>query len=337
MKTCDEMMNSLFERRKQYVAAQRKKKKMLASGAASLCAVSLLGGGVWYLGQPRHNAPVTVTPNGDAQTTITVDNKVTTTTLTTGNGTQTPTTTTAVDKDKLLVMGDKPDTYGADELDSGFKKGEPISPLLKEAMELYKDTDAVYAVLVAINSPYGFYPSISLDDDADPSLDPGYYNAYHQFMETDEMVQLEAEKQAAYEAYIEAENALLKAVNEGSATTEQRLEYSSKHEAYRTLRSKKERWLRSFYEEYYETIMNQQLQGLEEMSDVEPIKLPIVPNPVPYIWAIQSFSWGGHAYSAVLSAAEITCLAEQGGYMFWLNSPETDKDMDYGYLMTAFC
>ena len=62
MKTCDEMVNSLFERRAQYVTAQRKKKKLLASAGATLCAVSLLGGSVWYLNRPTHDIPVTPPP-----------------------------------------------------------------------------------------------------------------------------------------------------------------------------------------------------------------------------------------------------------------------------------
>ena len=47
MKTCDEMMNSLLERREAYRAAQRKKKKILLSATASLCVVTLLGVTLW--------------------------------------------------------------------------------------------------------------------------------------------------------------------------------------------------------------------------------------------------------------------------------------------------
>ena len=42
MKTCDEMVNSLLERRAQYVSAQKKKKKVLASAIASLCVVAMV-------------------------------------------------------------------------------------------------------------------------------------------------------------------------------------------------------------------------------------------------------------------------------------------------------
>ena len=94
MKTCDEMMNSLFERRAQYVTAQRKKKKVLASAGATLCAVSLLGGSVWYLNRPQHDIPVTLDPDENTVITTTAaptEQDVTTTTA------DTPTTETTTD------------------------------------------------------------------------------------------------------------------------------------------------------------------------------------------------------------------------------------------------
>ncbi|MBR3779448.1 MAG: hypothetical protein IKL13_07010 [Clostridia bacterium] len=88
MKTCDEMLNSLYERRAQYVTAQRKKKKVLVSAGATLCAVSLLGGSVWYLNRPTHDIPVIPTSD-ENEVTTTAD--VTPTESTTVPG-ETPTT-----------------------------------------------------------------------------------------------------------------------------------------------------------------------------------------------------------------------------------------------------
>ena len=106
MKTCDEMMNSLYERRAQYVTAQRKKKKVLVSAGATLCAVSLLGGSVWYLNRPQHDIPVIPTPDENEVTTTTVavptegentttttESMVPTTNITTDGGIVTPPTT----------------------------------------------------------------------------------------------------------------------------------------------------------------------------------------------------------------------------------------------------
>lgn len=61
MKTCDEMVNSLLERREQYAAVQKKKKRVLVSTTASLCVVAMVGVAVWqgvdWVAQP------TVTPD----------------------------------------------------------------------------------------------------------------------------------------------------------------------------------------------------------------------------------------------------------------------------------
>ena len=62
MKTCDEMVNSLLERRAQYVSAQKKKKRVLVGTIASFCVVAVVGVAVWkgadWMAQP------TVTPDG---------------------------------------------------------------------------------------------------------------------------------------------------------------------------------------------------------------------------------------------------------------------------------
>ena len=53
MKNCDEMVNSLLERREQYVAEQKRKKKVLTRTVISICCmclVILLGFGMWQKG-----------------------------------------------------------------------------------------------------------------------------------------------------------------------------------------------------------------------------------------------------------------------------------------------
>ena len=50
MKSCDEMVNSLFERRNQYTVEQRRKRKVLARTVTSMCCVcfiALIGFGMW--------------------------------------------------------------------------------------------------------------------------------------------------------------------------------------------------------------------------------------------------------------------------------------------------
>ena len=53
MKNCEEMTNSLIERRDEYLAEQKKKRKNAAKIIApvtSICLVALLGFGAWKLG-----------------------------------------------------------------------------------------------------------------------------------------------------------------------------------------------------------------------------------------------------------------------------------------------
>ena len=81
MKSYREIADSVFARREQYVIAQRKRKKLLASAGATLCAVSLLGGSVWYLNRPTHDIPVVpATDDGTVTTTVTTEGEDTTTT-----------------------------------------------------------------------------------------------------------------------------------------------------------------------------------------------------------------------------------------------------------------
>lgn len=58
MKTCDEMVNRLLERREQYAAAQKKKKKVLVSTIASFCVVAVVGVAVWKMPSVTEQPPV---------------------------------------------------------------------------------------------------------------------------------------------------------------------------------------------------------------------------------------------------------------------------------------
>lgn len=71
MKTCDEMVHSLLERREQYVAAQKKKKKVLARTITALCAVAMVGVAVWQMPSITEQPPVALDDqqNSTTQTT----------------------------------------------------------------------------------------------------------------------------------------------------------------------------------------------------------------------------------------------------------------------------
>ena len=58
MKTCDEMVNSLLERRELYAVTQKKKKKVLVSTIASFCVVAVVGVAVWKMPSVTEQPPV---------------------------------------------------------------------------------------------------------------------------------------------------------------------------------------------------------------------------------------------------------------------------------------
>lgn len=63
MKSCDEMVNSLLERRNQYIAEQKQKRKVLTRTVTSICCVCLvvlLGFGVWKGGMLNDQPPTTL-------------------------------------------------------------------------------------------------------------------------------------------------------------------------------------------------------------------------------------------------------------------------------------
>ena len=348
MKTCDEMLNSLYERRAQYVTAQRKKKKVLVSAGATLCAMSLLGGSVWYLNRPTHDIPVIPTPD-ENEVTTTVDvptegENTTTATIietTTDGGIVTPpttaptpskptgtkapttgkteppktTTSTTAPTDKLLITGvETIDDDTLDQMPTGlFKPGEK-SPLLNQAMEQYKDTDAVYAVLVAINPKY----NQKLVEDLNEAVDA--------LLQSDEMIKLAEEVQLAWEEY---EAAGLK---------------WSAGETYRSLRSEYDKRERDFKLAYWSARADEAVEALAKFSDIEPIPLEgrwkedLEKNEKAVLSYVLNAAYGTkksdgslsyYGYAAVLSADEILELSECGSYMFWLDSYDEDAYMDY--------
>ncbi|MBQ7089089.1 MAG: hypothetical protein IJN04_05560 [Clostridia bacterium] len=106
MKTCDEMVNSLLERRAQYVSAQKKRKKVLVSAATSVSAVALVSLTSFALYKNDVFRDVPPLSIGDATTTTTVTNTPTKTkhtitendiTATTDGGVVNPVTTVTTD------------------------------------------------------------------------------------------------------------------------------------------------------------------------------------------------------------------------------------------------
>lgn len=314
MKSYREIADSVFARRDQYIIQQRKKKQTITrvtASVGSVALVSLAGFSLLRSDAFRDTPPVT---DGGAAT-----------------------TTTKPTEKKLLITADEPDPGITDTIDESIFYTEPISALLKEKMELYKDADAEYAVLVAIYHSNYRNPS---KDPNDREYDPDYHKAYENFINSDEMVRLAEGVQLAYEAYMEADKNRYTCPDD--VYQEYLEDYVAKEKTYRELSSEYDTRKYDFYWEYYTAIVDQKLVTLAELSSTELYNLntvypsaPLAQAGIPrhHMAVLAVSSRGRYGYSAVLSADEIYALAEQGGYAFWLDSPNTENDIDYGFVI----
>ena len=87
MKSYDQTVDTVFDRIRAYNVKKKRRTVLACRITAACCAVTLLGGSVWYLNRPTHDIPVTLDPD---------ENTVTTTTAAPTEGEDTTTTTTTV-------------------------------------------------------------------------------------------------------------------------------------------------------------------------------------------------------------------------------------------------
>ena len=334
------------------VAVQKKKRQRILRVSASLgcvavvalAGVGLMGSGVFDQTPPVSDTIAKTTAAASAApteqdvttTTATVDTPATNTTTaggmvvptttvttvaptttakpTTGKTEPPKTTTTTGTKDKLLITGvEVNDMYTGDDSGGIFKPGE-LSPLLEQAMEQYKDTDAVYAVMVAINPKY----NQKLVDDLNEAVDA--------LLQSDEMVKLAEEVQLAWEEY---EAAGLK----GSAG-----------ETFRSLSAQYNNRQHDFKLAYWQARADEAVEALAKLSDMELLSLYERQNEVSgkeekaFLSYVLNAGYSTkqangrpayYGYAAILSADEILELSECGSYMFWLDSYDEEAYVDY--------
>ena len=263
-------------------------------------------------------------------TVTTVAPTQTTTKPTTGKTEQTQTTasTTTGTKDKLLITGGEPDDSLMQDASGAYMLDE-ISPLLKQTMEQYKDTDAVYAVLVAVNPGY----NQKLVDDRHKAIDA--------FLESDEMVKLAEQRDLAREEWQAIDEERKANIgNEEVITTEFIEKLDRAKETYRSLRSEYEKRREDFGWAYWNAYVDEAIEVLAEFSDINLVSLyervtqdweKMEKKEIDVIMRVLSVSWFKslnddyrHGYAAVLSADEILTLSESDSYIFWLASCDED-------------
>lgn len=149
MKTCDEMVNSLLERRAQYASAQRKKKKVLASAVVSLCVVALVGVAVWQGADRTAQPPIAPDDTNPPQ------NSTTQTTL-------------ATQPTYNILWADVEDDMSAGEVAVDTQMGKTVEWGLKKTLEnLPENTKVAVAAYPYLTDPNFVWNGKSLKEYSD--------------------------------------------------------------------------------------------------------------------------------------------------------------------------
>lgn len=349
MKNYREIADSVFARREQYVTAQRKRKKLLASAGATLCAVSLLGGSVWYLNRPQHDIPVvpatddgtvttTVTTEGEDTTTTTVNTTITTIDTTTDGGIVTPPTTAPAPS---KPTGTKAPTTGKTEppkSTSGTKgsvtgyippiptttqpttsTGSDKLLITGDEQDNHKYDESTFNkaekyITPALQKKMNLYKGTDVIYAVIVTLPVTNEDMYDDFWtSTEELVQFRKEYQDARDAYREEAWQLNPSWDGKSGKTIEVWTDSlrEKYEYWLSLIEKEQELNGQPLNDYLKSVLAQRLEALKAISEKEPI---YIASEI-------------RTYYVELTAEAINTLAEQGGYVFRLASKD---QKDYG-------
>ena len=315
MKNYDETVDTVFDRIRDYNVKKKRRTVLACRITAACCAVTLLGGSVWYLNRPTHDIPVTLAPDKNEVTTTAAPTEgeataTTTTTVNTTAGTTTdggivtpPTTTvpapskieppkttatTTAVKDKLVITADEPDD---EVLDSS--NGKRISSALQQKMELYKGADVSYAVIAVI--------SITQED-----RDKGWWSL------NEEVAQFHEEYQRIDAAFYEEAKRLNPDYSPHDKDEDIKVWTDTMRANKEYLNANTDKFLALYYQYYpafNNIILERRSEELKKVCDMDPIDVLSELN-------FPSNSY--RAYYVELTAEAINALAEQGGYTFTL-------------------
>ena len=294
MKSYDETISTVFDRIHAYNIKKQHRTVITRRIAASCCAVSLLGGGVWYVNRHPMDTPMTSIANGDN----------TTTTNASDTGTTFPTTTNPTE-DKIIITADEPEVFDNLPEFGTLMRGRHISPALKEKMSQYNGCDVVYAVIVEV-------PILGNDHEA--------------FWESnEELAQARNEYYETYRALVNEVKRLNPSWREGAFIGFQNVEIWT-DEMQVALNYLDSHWdilhdLEIQYRDsYYADIQNQRVQILKDINTCEVIPLYTDTRFYPF------FSHDpNYAFFMELTAEEINSLADSGNYVIRLLFPDGDS------------
>lgn len=187
MKNCDEMVNSLLERRDRYAAVQKRKRKAIARTAAStccVCLVALLGFSVRKSGLFGTASPVTQENANDRSSETDRKNSSDTSSAANDNVTYFPNNYSPNESEKTMIssfhVSDAPSASYVTPENGKFRFSIP----LREAMNAYGDT-VLYRVVIDVFSGEEPLPSDSTQVQAECERlsSNGYVVAYETFFD----------------------------------------------------------------------------------------------------------------------------------------------------------
>lgn len=325
MKSYREIADNVFARRDAYIIQQRKKKQVIARTTVSVGSVALVSlagiallrndgfhdtppvtdGGVTTDGVPTGAETTTDTtaPTADGGI-VTPTNPTTTnavpsrpTATTPGKTEPSKTTTTTTAPKKVLITADEPEDFSVLS-EAPLAEIHPISPALREKMDLYNGEEVVYSVIVEV---------VWTDEEVEQ------INRIPE--ENDELIQLEEKRDIAYDAFCAALE------ETGGRYTP---DVQEKRDLFRQLANECMNLRDLLTDEYAASLRNRRVTELSNFSDQELI---------PLLTDVRFYPFFAHdpnyAFFMELTADEIHELAKQGGFIIRLVFPDGDSEIDF--------
>ena len=342
MKSYDETVSTVFDRIHAYNIKKQHRAVLARRITASCCAVSLLGGSVWYLNHAPEDAPVTMITDGNTDTTTvrnstfpssatateTQDTLSTTAPVTaapsgstTESKTKAPSTTITTTPTQTTAAPSVSTTQSATESTTATTAPERIL-ITAEGPDVYGD---IANGMLSRDEKYispALQEMMKLYDNKDVvysviveiALTIEDYEECDNFANTNEEVMRLTEKVAvAYEAFLKAKE------QAGSWTQD----VTEKYHIHKDLSHQRTYLHDELAREYISVIRERRTTELSLVSNDALISLATDTRFIPF-FAYDS----NYAFFIELTADQINKLAERGGYVIRLVFPEGDQPMD---------
>lgn len=348
MKSYDETVSTVFDRIHAYNVKKQHRAVLARRITASCCAVSLLGGSVWYLNHAPEDAPVTMITDGNTDTTTVrnstfsssatateTHNTLSTTApvtaapsgSTTESKTKAPSTTITTTPTQTTAAPSVSTTRSATESTTAATTPQKIL-ITADEPDVYGD---VSSGILSRNKKYisptlqekmKLYSNDNVVFSVIVEL-PITIEDYNSFSSTDEeLLRLEKEREAAYQEFLDAEEQYRCALDE-SEKRQALFNMRDKQQAFQKIASEWSALYRKLENEYLQDILNQRKSELTLLSKNELVPLSTDTRFYPF-FALNA----DDAFFMELTANQINEVAERGGYVIRLVFPEGDQPMD---------